>query len=629
MTETDTGFQPNRANPPEQTVPTIVTPEIQKNPDKFIKNAHLTQAFRGVIDKALNLRNSDEKRSPISQSEQQTASIYCAGDMQLPDFTAVARESITSRIRTRITLGQVKQDDSNPSVNPDIRKGPQDVDEEVTKAIADELDDQVIAEMRSWINTENTKRKDDGKPPIRIGIYGGGIAWVGDTLTKNEQAKAIGGLAGITREISQDASPEKRAEAGNVGAIDFMRDAGYDICITIDPKASAGEMVSSLRADALVNEEVLKRLAYPQKADDPTGKLTSGVDMVNWSNRAFKEAQLLKQSALSLSEVISYMTQGEKDTMTTALGSLQVESSDHRVNHLEHFQSVLDLVNAVSSHMPRSDNASLTDNQRRDKAFDSPADALRYLILHNGVDTFLGGAPAVAADLATPFKREPILREPTTGDMIKHTFNKGLRILSNRVARLAGEKIDSQHLVDTLQKTHIDALSGMAGWFLTRLQEMGRANGLSEAQMDSLKKDMLLSQLTQAALGTARIVSLMDTSGRTVTGDTSRVALQNEAMFGANAISVDTLRQNTGVSALGLDLTGLGNASIEPAHAEIKEGGVTYLKGIADASREGKNGSNSRYVVVNASQVRPESVSGAVLHEPRSFKNAESTPDTV
>jgi hypothetical protein len=380
-------------------------------------------------------------------------------------------------------------------------------------------------------------------------------------------------------------------------------------------------MVSSLRADAVVRDELLRRLTFGENKNDKTGNLTSKVAEVDWSNSGFKKAELFKQAAQSLSEVIRKMTDSEREELQNKIDQLLVKRDEKDKNDdvFEDFHEIMGLVNRSSNRTSTNEGALLTDNQKRDRAFDNPGNALRFLLLHHGVDTYLGGAPAEAKDLAAPFRREVMRREPTLGDKMKHAFNEGRRMIANKAVQLAGNKLDSQLLVDTLQKSKIKALKGSAGWFFTRLMEMGRAHGMTQDEIDSFKADALLNDLTKAALGDARIVTLMDTSGRTVASDGSLTATELDAAYSVNSIAVETLRQDTGLTALAKEgitnIPGPENASLDPEHAEIKQGALLALQRFANKDRIGEDASNVRWIRVNPTVVSETLPSGAVLHE--------------
>lgn len=620
MSETGDGHDPTSVgaevkNAPEVQTTSSSTPEKEKDPEKYKKSDTLTKAWGNVVEaRQWNLPNS----------EVQTVGVYTATDVDMPDFEQLATLAVFEKhVRPveiqnaqKLILGEITAAQSSVyTTNQEMQK--------------EHHAREVIHQMRKWINEQNEKREKNGKPPLKIGIYGGGIAWVGDTHTKTEQAKAVGVMAGISREISQDTSPEKMAEAGNVGAIDFMRDAGYDICFTIDPKASPGEMVSSLRADAVVRDELLRRLAFGENKNDKTGNLTSKIAEVDWSNSGFKKAELFKQAAQSLSEVIGKMTDSEREELQYKLNQLLVKRDEKFKSDdiFEDFHEIMGLVNRTGNKTSSNVGAELT-NEKRDRAFDTPGNALRFLLLHHGVDTYLGGAPAEAKDLAAPIKREVMLREPTLGDKMKHTFKEGMRMIANKAVQLAGNRLDSQQLVDTLQKSKIEALKGSAGWFLTRLMEMGRAHGMTPDEIESFKADTLLNLLTQTALGKARIVTLMDTSGRTVASDGSVTAAELDGAFTANAVAVETRRRDTGLTALAREgitnIPGPDNTGKGPEHAEIKQGALAALQKFADGDRDGMDIGNDRWVQVNPNIVSETLPSGAVLHAAYKFPRARS-----
>jgi hypothetical protein len=612
MSENGDGHDPTSVgaevkNAPEVQTTSSSTPEKQKDPEKYEKSDTLTEAWGNVVE---------ARQWKLPNSEVQTVGVYTATDVNMPDFEQYATVAVFEKYvrpveiqkAQKLILGEITAAQSSVyTTNQEMQK--------------EHHAREVIHQMRKWINEQNEEREKNGKPPLKIGIYGGGIAWVGDTHTKTEQSKALGGFAGISLAISQDASSEKMAEAGNVGAIDFMRDAGYDICFTIDPKKPPSEMVSSLRADAVVRDELLRRLTFGENKNDKTGNLTSKVAEVDWSNSGFKKAELFKQAAQSLSEVIRKMTDSEREELQNKIDQLLVKRDEKDKNDdvFEDFHEIMGLVNRSSNRTSTNEGALLTDNQKRDRAFDNPGNALRFLLLHHGVDTYLGGAPAEAKDLAAPFRREVMRREPTLGDKMKHAFNEGRRMIANKAVQLAGNKLDSQLLVDTLQKSKIKALKGSAGWFFTRLMEMGRAHGMTQDEIDSFKADALLNDLTKAALGDARIVTLMDTSGRTVASDGSLTATELDAAYSVNSIAVETLRQDTGLTALAKEgitnIPGPENASLDPEHAEIKQGALLALQRFANKDRIGEDASNVRWIRVNPTVVSETLPSGAVLHE--------------
>lgn len=235
MSETGDGQNPTTvgaeiSKAAEVQVPSVPTPEKLKDPEKYKKSDTLTKAWGNVVE-------TKAKDKEIPDSEVQTVGVYMASDLAVPDFDNRAKMSIYEKYVKPRELEMQRMIRKHEPMPPEFS-----VDRLYRDALDKHHAEQVVQEMRKWINQENTRRLDDnkeGKPfkrPLKIGIYGGGIAWVGDTHTKTEQAKAVGVMAGISREISQDTSSEKMAEAGNVGAIDFMRDAGYDICFTIDPR---------------------------------------------------------------------------------------------------------------------------------------------------------------------------------------------------------------------------------------------------------------------------------------------------------------------------------------------------------------------------------------------------------
>lgn len=201
-------------------------------------------------------------------------------------------------------------------------------------------------------------------------------------------------------------------------------------------------------------------------------------------------------------------------------------------------------------------------------------------------------------------------------------------MIANKAVQLAGNNLDSQQLVDTLQKSKIEALKGSAGWFLTRLTEMGRAQGMTPDEIKSFKNDTLLNLLTQTALGDARIVTLMDTSGRTVASDGSLTAAELDAAYTANAVAVETLRQDTGLTALAKEgitnIPGPDNASLDPEHAEIKQGALAALQKFADGDRAGMDVGNDRWIRVNPNIVSETLPSGAVLHAAYKFPRDRS-----
>lgn len=622
----EAGDGPNKNSPPESTkgpevqTPSSPTPEKQKDPEKYKKSDTLTKAWGNVVE---------ARQWKLPNSEVQTVGVYTATDVNMPDFEQLATLAVFEKHVRPVEI-QKAQDLASRKITA-AESSVYTTNQEMQKAHHAE---EVIRQMRKWINEQNEDRKKNGKPPLKIGIYGGGIAWVGDTHTKTEQAKGIGVLAGISREISQDASPEKMSEAGNVGAIDFMRDAGYDICFTIDPKKSPGEMVSSLRADAVVRQALLRRLTTHLYKDDPIENITSTIAEVDWSNSGFKKAELFKQAARSISDAISKMTEKQKAHLQASLLSLSLTRSKTDTNVYENAIMEIQgqLMEAVHPEFPSEggsgNTAELTGNMRRDTAFDTPADALWFLFSQQGVDTYLGGAPAEAKDLAAPFRREVMRREPTLGDKMKHTFKEGIRMIANKAVQLAGNNLDSQQLVDTLQKSKIEALKGSAGWFLTRLTEMGRAQGMTPDEIKSFKNDTLLNLLTQTALGDARIVTLMDTSGRTVASDGSLTAAELDAAYTANAVAVETLRQDTGLTALAKEgitnIPGPDNASLDPEHAEIKQGALAALQKFADGDRAGMDVGNDRWIRVNPNIVSETLPSGAVLHAAYKFPRDRS-----
>ncbi len=622
MSEASVAQQPNGAEPrvakaSERTVPATSTPEKQKSPEKYKKSETLTKAWGNVVEAKAEAKH-------IPSSEVQTVGVYTAGDLAMPDFDGLAKMSVYERYVKPRELAMQRT----------IQKGeavPQAFS--VDRLYRDELDkhhaDQVVQEMRKWINEENARRladNEEGKPfkrPIKIGIYGGGIAWVGDTNTKTEKPKAIGLLAGISKEMSADMSPEKMAEAGNVGAIDFMRDAGYDICFTIDPKKPQGEMVSSLRADAVVRTAIVQGLTQGEYRINPSDGRTSYINEVDWSNGAFKKAELFQQAASTIAEVIKKIDPEDGKKLQEHVVALTLATASDR-------EEIIDNIKEMFQRYEHPETTHLTGNQRRDKAFDSTSDALDFLINQNGIDTFLGGAPAEAKDLAAPIHREAFNRAPTVGDKIKHTLTEGLRMIANKAVQSIGKNVDAQNLVDTFQKSKIHVLQQTAGWFFSRTMEMGRANGLSEAEMESFRNNALLKAVIETLLGNARIVTLHDTSGQTVASDGAQIAERLLATYGDKiTIAVDTLRRDTQITALDKAFIGMGNATKLPQHAEIKQGGLPAMQGFADSDREIKkatrdaidtsemsNGSGDRWIRVNPVNVIENLPSGAVLHEP-------------
>lgn len=621
MSENGDGHDPTSVgaevkNAPEVQTSHPPTPEKQKDPEKYKKSDTLTKAWGNVVEaRQWNLPNS----------EVQTVGVYTATDVDMPDFEQYATVAVFEKHVRPVEI-QKAQDLASGKITT-AESSVYTTNQEMQKIHHAR---EVIHQMRKWINEQNEEREKNGKPPLKIGIYGGGIAWVGDTHTKTEQAKAVGVMAGISKEILLDASPEKMAEAGNVGAIDFMRDAGYDICFTIDPKASPGEMVSSLHADAVVRRELLHRLTTRQDKNDKTGNLTSKIAEVDWSNSGFKKAELFKQAARSISDAISKMTDVQKDQLRSSLLSLSLTRSQTNTEMYENAIMEIQgqLMEAVHPEFPSEEDsrntAELTGNMRRDTAFDTPADALWFLFSQQGVDTYLGGAPAEAKDLAAKINRDPYLSEPTTVRKMKHAFKEGLRKIVNQAVVVAARNIDdSQQLVDTLQKSKIEALKGSAGWFLTRLMEMGRAHGMTTDEIKSFKDNTLLNLLTKTALGDARIVTLMDTSGRTVASDGSVTAAELDGAFTANAVAVETRRRDTGLTALAREgitnIPGPDNTGKGPEHAEIKQGALAALQKFADGDRDGKDIGNDRWVQVNPNVVSETLPSGAVLHAAYKF----------
>ena len=188
----------------------------------------------------------------------------------------------------------------------------------------------------------------------KVVIYNPGVAWTGDQWASRESRKNTPrffgkSLLGISSEaVEKGLSPEEKMEdVAKSAALDFLAEADYDICLTVDPASEAG-FVSSLRAD-MGSRRTLMQTVEKELGEKGRGLLTS----VGWSNGAFKEGMLHK----AIFEAVAKKILGE-DT---------------------------------------GDDSGVFRNEREAVEFGSLYGKL-------GIDVYLGGGPADAEELAVPFK---------------------------------------------------------------------------------------------------------------------------------------------------------------------------------------------------------------------------------
>lgn len=186
----------------------------------------------------------------------------------------------------------------------------------------------------------------------KLAIYNPGVAWTGDQWAKREVrdnprfGKSLLSLSSevVEKGISRE---EKVEEQKKSAALDFLAEADYDLCLTLDPVEARG-FVSSLRADMIARRFLM------QTIDQVLGeKAKSILTSVNWSNGAFKEGQLHK----AVFEAVAKETLG--DDTGDDLG-----------------------------------------------VFRNGDEAVSFGALYGklGIDVYLGGGPTDEQELATPFK---------------------------------------------------------------------------------------------------------------------------------------------------------------------------------------------------------------------------------
>jgi len=332
------------------------------------------------------------------------------------------------------------------------------------------------------------KAKEKG---LKVVFYGGGVAWTGDQwggreVSDNPNWKPPS-LLKLSAEVSAESlSKEKVEEGEKTAALDFLADAGMDICITLDPAESDG-FVTSLRADHLA-----KRTIYDKLLEAKAPSITK----VDWSNSGIKEFQTMLAAFEAIA--VDLAMAGEITDGFDAMGYLKGMAEQSQIQE-----------------------KTVRDDIPGEKVFHSGYEAAKYLEYFKklNMDIFMGGAPANHVELATPFKlthENPIL---------KHINKRGISLVDN--------------LVHSLRMLAPNRLPNAQKHLTTRIQEMARGKRAADLQ---LVEDLWRQtrKITRDLLGDVRILTLADTSGSVVTSDRQFVGDDLRAMFGDKVIMVET-----------------------------------------------------------------------------------------